>query len=192
MFLATRTGIAVAGVAARAVGPPAPTRWAHHSAVAWAAAWVRLRGHELIGARELLDGDAWSGEISWRDRSGYRTATHRPDLIVRWPSGGQVAVEVELARKSRERLRAILFRHAVWRSAGQTGGVMYVCGYEDDCQRIVKTGSEVGLAMNRGGLRVELLHTIRYQPLAAFEEKRAERLARSSAAPARMLDVNGG
>lgn len=23
----------------------------------------------------------WSGEISWRDRSGFKTAKHRPDLV---------------------------------------------------------------------------------------------------------------
>src|SRR5947209_9223694 len=106
LFLATRTGIAVAAVPVRPAGLPAPTWWAHHCAVAWMAAWVKLRGHELLGARELLEGDEWSGEISWRDRSGFKTASHRPDLIVFGRKGGRFAIEVELAKKSGQRLRA--------------------------------------------------------------------------------------
>src|SRR5947209_4869313 len=100
LFLATRTGIAVAAVPVRAAGRPAPTWWAHHCAVAWMAAWLKLRGHDLLGSRELLDGDEWSGEISWRDRSGYKNAKHRPDLIACPRGGGRIAIEVELAKKS--------------------------------------------------------------------------------------------
>ena len=73
------------------------------------------------------NGDEWSGEISWRDRSGFKNAKHRPDLIACHRGGGRIAIEVELTKKSAERLRAILSRHAVWRSLGQSGGVIYVC-----------------------------------------------------------------
>jgi hypothetical protein len=171
LFLATRTGIAVASEAVRAAGTPAPTWWAHHCAVAWTAAWVKLRGHELLGARELLEGDEWSGKISWRDRSGFKNASHRPDLIALARTGGHVAIEVELTKKSAERLRAILARHAVWAWKRQTRGVIYVCADQDGCKRIAKHGADVGIARGRG-LRVELLETIKDQALAARENAR--------------------
>ena len=179
LFLATRTGIAVTSMPVRAAGPPAPTWWAHHCAVAWTAAWAKLRGHQLLGARELLESDEWSGEISWRDRSGFKNASHRPDLIVFGREGGRFAIEVELAKKSGERLRAILMRHAVSRSSGQIGGVIYVCADQEGCKRITEHGADVGLVKG-GGLRVELLDTIKAQALAGYDEFRAARTALSS------------
>jgi len=173
LFLATRPGIAVAGLSLRAAGPPAPTWWAHHCGVAWAAAWLMLRGHAFSGARELLEEGKWSGEITWRDRRGYREATHRPDLVAH-RNGGHVALEIELARKSIERLRAILSRHLLWRSDGTTGGVVYVCGDLDGCERIRTVGAKVGFVGARHGLRVELLDTIKAQ---AIEARVADRRA---------------
>ena len=190
LFVATRVGIAVAGLPVRAAGPPAPTWWAHHCAVAWMAACLKLRGHGFLGGRELLEGDEWSGAISWRDRSGFKDAKHRPDLIVCTPTGGRVPIEVELTKKSAERLRAILLLHAV--GAGhQTGGVIYVCADEDGCERVKKHGAHVGLAKGRG-LRVELLDTIKAQALAAYDEPRARRPSTDSAARRPMLAVDGG
>jgi hypothetical protein len=188
LFVATRVGIAVVALPVRAAGPPAPTWWAHHCAVAWMASWVKLRGHELLGARELLDGDEWSGEISWRDRSGYKNAKHRPDLIACHREGARFAIEVELAKKSTERLRAILSRHAVWRSLRQSRGVIYVCADQEGRERIRKHGASVGLV--RGVLRVELLDTIKAQALAAHEEIRITRVSRESAAAPPMLAVD--
>jgi hypothetical protein len=190
LFVATRTGIAVAAVPVRGAGPPAPTWWAHHCAVAWMAAWLKLRGHQLLGARELFSGDEWSGEISWQDRSGFKNTKHRPDLIACHRDGGRIAIEVELTKKSAARLRAILSRHAVWRSLGQTGGVLYVCRDEDGCKRITKYAAAVGLGKGRG-LRVEQLHTIKAQAVAAHEAVRVTRLCRDSAAPPPMLAVDG-
>lgn len=177
LFLATRTGTAVAGVPARAAGPPAPTWWAHHCAVAWTAAWVKVRGHDLIGARELLNGDRWSGEISWHDRNGFRRAQHRPDLIVLVRTGGRLATEVELTNKSSPRLRAILVRHAAWCSSGQTDGVFYVCADDDGSRRVKEFGADVGLLEDRGLLRVELLDTIKAQALAHYKEMKASTMA---------------
>jgi hypothetical protein len=153
------------------------------------AAWVKLRGHELLGARELLEGDEWSGEISWRDRSGFKNATHRPDLILLARTGGRVAIEVELTKKSAERLRAILARHAVWASMRRTGGVIYVCADQDGCKRIAKHGADVGIAKG-SGLRVELLETIKDQALAAHQEVRAARHSRRCAATRPVLAVD--
>jgi hypothetical protein len=154
------------------------------------AAWVKLRGHELLGARELLDRDEWSGAISWRDRSGFKNAKHRPDLIACHRGGGHVAIEVELTKKSAERLRAILARHAVWRSLRQTGGVVYVCDDQEGRQRITKHAADVGLVRG-GGLRVELLDTIKTQALALYDEARARPLSTDSAARAPMCAFDG-
>ena len=37
-------------------------------------------------------------------------------------------IEVELASKSKARLRSVLALHAAWIAAGKTGAVVYVCG----------------------------------------------------------------
>ena len=153
------------------------------------AAWLKLRGHGFLGGRELLEGDGWSGGISWRDRSGFKNIKHRPDLIACPRDRGRVAIEVELTKKSVERLRAILLLHAVW-TGHQTGGVIYVCADEDGCERVTKHGAHVGLVKGRG-LRVELLDTIKAQARAAHEAVRATRLCRDSAAPPPMLAIDG-
>jgi hypothetical protein len=79
-----------------------------------------------------------------------------------------VAVEVELARKSSPRLEAIIGLHARWRAAGETGGVIYVCGDQQDCGRIREIAASKGLGTGRGeGLRVEPLGVIRDQTVDA-------------------------
>jgi hypothetical protein len=156
LFVATRTGISVLGL--RAAGSPAPTWWAHHCGCAWVAAWLMLRGHQFLGDRELLDDQGWSGEISWRDHKGVHVSRHRPDLIALASTGGRFAVEVELAQKSIERLRAIITMHASWRSADATGGVIYVCRDQDGHERVNRVAEQTGLIATEGrGLRIELL-----------------------------------
>ena len=173
LFVATRTGVAVAAVAVRAAGQPAPTWWAHHCGVAWAATWLAVRGHEFLGARQLLEDGRYASKITWRDRRGYNTASHRPDLLARTGRAG-VAIEVELAKKSTERLRAILWHYAMWRST-KGGGVIYVCADDELCQRVGTVGKEVGLPPDGGWLRIELLATIKQQALVGYEEKKASR-----------------
>ncbi len=190
LFVATRTGVAVAAVPVRAAGPPAPTWWMHHCGVAWAAAWLAVRGHDFLGPRELLEDARWAGEISWRDRRGYKTSSHRPDLVAR-PSRAGVAIEVELAKKSSERLRAILWRYAIRRST-KGSAVMYICTDDELCQRVRRVGAEVGLTPKGGWLRVELLDTIKAQACAGYEAAKSERLFTPSAAPRPMLAVEGG
>jgi hypothetical protein len=190
LFQATRTGIAVTSAPVRPAAPPAATWWAHHCAVAWMAAWVKLRGHGLLGARELIASDDWSGEISWHDRSGFKKARHRPDLIVLGRDGGAVPTEVELTRKSAERLRAILLCHAVWCSNRQSRGVIYVCVDEDGRDRITEHGAHVGLVKGRG-LRIELLDTIKAQARAAYEKGRAARCSPRSAAARPVVGIVG-
>ncbi len=190
LFVATRTGVAVAAVPVRAAGEPAPTWWSHHCGVAWAAAWLTVRGHEFLGARQVLEDARYAGEINWRDRRGYNTASHRPDLIAR-PDGGGVAVEVELAKKSTERLRAILALHASWRAA-RGGGSIYICANDELCERVRSVGADVGPAIAGSWLRVELLDTVKAQAYAGYEALKSARLAKPSAAPPPMLVVDGG
>jgi len=147
------------------------------------AAWLTGRGHGFSGARELLEDGEWAGQISWRDHRGYREATHRPDLVVH-RNGGHVALEIEVAKKSVERLREILTRHLVWRSVGATGGVVYACRDLDGCNRIRTVGADVGFVGTRHGLRVELLGTIKAQAIEARNAMRAESAATVGSAPA--------
>jgi len=134
------------------------------------AAWLTVRGREFKGGRELLEVDTWSGEISWQDHRGFHDSKHRPDLVGFRPDGRPIAVEVELAPKSIERLRGILFRHAVWRHAGKSNGVYYVCGDEDGLRRIRKAAN-TGRAFRYDdlGLTSLLLDTIKQQAIEMRE-----------------------
>lgn len=177
LFVATRAGVAMVGIAVRAAGRPAPTWWAHLCGCAWTAAWLTARGRELQGCREVLVDPVWAGTVRWHDHKGAHRAGHRPDLA--WvPDGGRVAIEVELAQKSTERLRAILGLHARWRASGTSSGVLYVCGDPDGCDRITTIAEAVGLLTAKGGgLRVELLEAMRAQALVACEANRMDRVA---------------
>jgi hypothetical protein len=75
--------------------------------------------------------------------------------------GTPVAVEVELARKSAARLSAILELHALWRSQGKTGGVLYVCGTGRDCERVQRLAERHGLCRGKGGLGLRTLEEVR-------------------------------
>lgn len=167
LLMATRSGVRMAGVTVTASSKPAPTWWAHLQASAWVAAWFTARGRAMQGPREVIADALWSGELRWRDRSGSHKVGHRPDLA--WLADGvRVAVEVELARKSTPRLEAIVALHARWRAAGKTGGVIYVCGDEQGCDRVREIAATRGLGTGRGeGLRVETLAVIRKQAMEA-------------------------
>ena len=106
---------------------------------------------------------------------GFNTSTHRPDLIG-VPGQGQVAIEVELAKKSAERLQSILALHARWRAAGRTSGVIYICGDAGVRTRIANVAKEYGLPeSSRSWLRIQQLDTVRAQAVQACEKLRAER-----------------
>lgn len=167
LLVASRSGVRIAGVAVTPSPRPAPTWWAHLQACAWMAAWLTVREREMQGPREVVADASWSGELRWSDRSGSHKAGHRPDLA--WLADGvRVAVEVELARKSTPRLEAIVALHARWRAAGRTGGVIYVCGDKQGCDRVRDIAATRGLGTGRGeGLRVEALAVIREQAMEA-------------------------
>jgi hypothetical protein len=156
LLMATRDGIERAAVPVAPARAPAPTWWAHVRACAWTAAWLTRRRQLALGCRELAGDEAWRGELRWRDRSGWRISGHHPDLL-RSIDGTPVAVEVELARKSSARLAAILELHALWRSQGKTGGVLYVCGSTVVCDRVQRVAERHGLTRGAGGLGLRTL-----------------------------------
>jgi len=141
-------------------------------ACAWTAAWLTVRGRTYLGPREILDDPNWTGKLDWRDRHSFKRSGHRPDLVG-FLSGMAIAVEVELATKSKARLDAILKLHLGWLIARKTSGLLYVCGDEEGFRRIERAGQRVGLYRSDPHLRVELLDTIKAQTRAEFERGRA-------------------
>jgi hypothetical protein len=126
----------------------------------------------MQGPREVLADPSWRGELRWRDGRGEHKAGHRPDLAWLASDDTRVAVEVELARKSTPRLKAIVALHARWRAAGSTGGVIYVCGDQQGCDRVQEIAASKGLGTGqREGLRVEPLAVIREQTLEAWADR---------------------
>ena len=119
----------VAGVDVPPAPAPAPIWWAHHDACAWVAAWLTVRGRGLVGPRELIADESWQGELKASPGPGGWST--RPDLVGIVPGRRPAAIEVELARKSKARLRAILGLHARWIASGKTGACVYVCGNAD-------------------------------------------------------------
>ena len=160
LLVATSSGVRMVGVDVSPARAPAPTWWAHLQACGWVAAWLTVRGRVMQGCREVEADPAWSGQIRWHDRKGTHRSGHRPDLAVILKEV-RFGVEVELARKSAERLQAILDLHARWRAAGETGGVIYVCADAAGAGRVRQIAQARGLGADRGGgLRVELLDSI--------------------------------
>jgi hypothetical protein len=174
LLYATAAGTKVAGVDATPLPrAPAPTTWLHCRACAWTAAWLTSRGRVLLGPRELLAEDSWHGELVWRDRIGSHRRMHRPDLAGGPDQESLMPIEVELTRKSKPRLRAVLGLHAAWVHANKIPAVVYVCANRRLAARVRAQGVELGLCVDakrgRKTLRVELLEDIREQALAARE-----------------------
>ena len=96
-----------------------------------------------------------------------------PDLIGVVPSRRPAAIEVELRRKSKPRLRAILNLHARWISAGRSGACVYVCGDAGMRELVASQAALAGLSLEDGGLRIELLETIKQLAIAAADETAA-------------------
>jgi hypothetical protein len=139
------------------------------------AAWLTVRGRVMQGCREVDEDPSWRGDLRWHDGKGAHRSGHRPDLAVLL-DGVRFGVEVELARKSVERLKAIVGLHARWRSAGQVGGVIYVCADQAGGERVREIAAERGLSTARGGgLRVELLERIERETRAAAASAAAGR-----------------
>ena len=181
LLVASGLGVRMAQVAVSPARAPAPTWWAHLRACGWVAAWLTVRGRVMQGCREVEADRSWRGDLRWHDSKGAHRSGHRPDLGVVL-EGVRFGVEVELARKSVERLAAIVGLHARWRAAGQTGGVIYVCADQAGAERVRDIAAGRGMSTGRGGgLRVELLEMIEREALAAAASA-AEDRARPAAA----------
>jgi len=173
LFLATRKGILVLGLRLIAVTTPAPTWWPHDGACAWTAAWLTVRGRTYLGPVEILDDPEWSAQLHWLDCHSFKRSWHRPDLVG-FMSDRAIAIEVELAPKSKPRLDAILQLHLGWIVARKTDAVIYICGDKEGCRRIERAGERIGLNQADRRFRIELLDTIKEQTLASYEQKRVD------------------
>jgi hypothetical protein len=162
LLVATRRGVRMSGIEVSAAAAPAPTWWAHNCACAWTAAWLSVRGRDWRGPREVLADPELRGKLEWRTGTGMRRSGHRPDLTVLIPAG-TVAVEVEVARKSSKRLRAVLSLYRRWLAEERITGVIYVCGDPSAAERIGKVAHETGLPAD--ALRTEPLTNVQAQAL---------------------------
>ncbi|MGH3263817.1 MAG: hypothetical protein ACRDNS_17695 [Trebonia sp.] len=159
LFYATRLGVKVAGVDVPPSPVPAPIWWDHLDASAWVAAWLTIRGAGMIGARELIADRSWHAEV--RAGPGSRPLVHTPDLVGVAAGRRPAAIEVELARKSKARLRAILGLYYRWIASGKLGACVYVCGNHDVYKLVIAQAAQVGLNTADGSLRVEMLNTVK-------------------------------
>jgi hypothetical protein len=159
LFFATRQGVRVAGVDVPPAPEPAPIWWDHLAASAWVAAWLTVRGRDMVGPRELIANQSWQGEV--KAAPGSRRRVHTPDLVGIVPGRRPAAIEVELARKSKARLRAILGLHARWIASGKLGACMYVCGNGEVRKLVIAQAEQVGLREADGSLRVEMLDAVK-------------------------------
>ena len=165
----TKAGVQIARIDATPLAaPPAPSTWAHCEACAWTGAWLTARGRQMIGPRELLACDDWHAEVQWIERGGVRHRGHRPDLVAGVGGGGPLLpIEVELAGKSTQRLRAILALARRVDRGRQSPAVIYVCATDKVADRVRREARSVGLSSERTTLRVELLQTIRAAAITA-------------------------
>jgi hypothetical protein len=139
LYVATRDGLRLAGLAELKPCRVSPAGFAHLREVARVAVAFerRLPGLEVVGERELRvwERDARrplaSAELGLALDGGY--ARHRPDLVL-WPAGraGEedapaVAVEVELTVKAAHRLREIV---RGWARSRLVGAVVYYASPE--------------------------------------------------------------
>jgi hypothetical protein len=171
LFFATRKGVRVLGVPLIGCTTPAPTWWAHDVACAWTAAWMTVRDRAFLGPRELLVDPSWSGRLELTHRISGRQLGHRPDFVG-LVGDDRIAVEVELAPKSKRRLDAILRLHRDWLGDKKTTDIVYICGSEEGRRRIQRANHRIDV-MPGYRLRIELLDTITAQTRAEFERARA-------------------
>ena len=121
--------------------------------------------------RELLVDPAWSGRLELTHRISGRQLGHRPDFVA-LTNDGAIAIEVELAPKSKQRLDAILRLHRDWIRAKKTISTIYVCGDEEGRRRIERANRRVDVIPGYQ-MRIELLDTIKAQTREDYERTRA-------------------
>jgi len=142
----TGLGVHVSGVEATALRrPPAPYTWAHHEACAVMAAYLSLRGREMVGPRELLVNECWVGDLEWEEHGETRRRRHRPDFIASGADERRIAVEVELTPKSPARLRSVLRMYQGWLSEGRIDSLLYLAGSPRERRQLRTEAPKVGL-----------------------------------------------
>jgi hypothetical protein len=178
MFYVTKLGVRVLGTGLGAQPAPQPNWWAHHSACACTAAWLTVRERRFLGEPEIRHSGEWAERLTWYDSRGWKKSGHRPDLIAWAPDDSVHAIEVELARKAKARLNAILSLHNTWMLHGKVGKLVYIVGDADDARRI-RRAMERNVFLGEGRVRVESLEVIKRQTVEGFEAERPKR-ARSA------------
>jgi hypothetical protein len=113
------------------------------------AAYLTVRGSEMIAPRELLLDDRWLGELEWAEHGETRRRRHRPDFIATGASGRSIAIELELTVKSAQRLRAVLSMYVVWLAEGRVESLLYAVGGELEHRAVVRHAPAVGLEVGR-------------------------------------------
>ena len=119
-----------------------------HSLTATAVALqLELEGADVVTERMMRrdehaagERSLWSVAMPQRFGLGRAPVTHRPDLAIR-ATGGLVAVEVELTRKSKGRLADLM---AAWARQGQYGEVLYLCRSRELMQLVTSQACESG------------------------------------------------
>ncbi len=168
LVYASRAGVRACRTKAAPVPrDPSPVSWPHCDASAWTAAWLTARRRGMVGSREMLLKHEWYGDLRWRVRGETRERRHRPDLAGQLPDGRLLPIEVELIQKSAAGLRAVLSLHAEWVMSGRSPAVMYVCDGQGLAELVGTLGEEVGLSVERGTLRIELIQTIQEEAIKA-------------------------
>jgi hypothetical protein len=142
----TVLGVQMSGVKAVALRrPPAPYTWAHHEACAQLAAYLTIRGRNMIAPRELLLDEGWVGELEWTEHGETRRRRHRPDFIATAADERTMAIEIELTPKSPERLRAVLRMYVGWLSEGRIDSLLYLVAGERERRLLRRETPRVGL-----------------------------------------------
>jgi hypothetical protein len=142
----------------------APSSAVHGRAVSWVAAAAEVRDLEWLAPAELS-----SRGLQLPREDGAR---HAPDLVY-LDTDRRTAVEVELHRKDRTRLRAILQGYRELVRAGELDAVSYVTGRDDIAALIRSEGEQalLGAALAIGPLQGVIART---QEIAAERRQPSE------------------
>ncbi len=141
----TRQGAQYAGYEpGRAPRSVAPATWAHICACAWRSAWLELRGRMGISERGIVEDDWWRFKLTYQDHRGTVCSSHRPDVAVELRPSGEVAIDVELRRKTLRRLTGILQMYDALIEDEVLAGVIYITTDPDVEELVRRVGDYIG------------------------------------------------
>ena len=148
LFVATAAGAARVGYPASwAVRSIGPSNWAHARACAWVSAWLQLRGALLVERPRDR-----RGRVLATDRALLRPSRDSTSSASPGSRGGAhrrpAAIEVEVQRKPRARLLAILSMYAdsIDEDDDPLAGLLYVCDRVDIAEAVRRAAWDAGLA----------------------------------------------